>query len=257
LRNDPPVFRRTVVVLVLVYVGVRFGTPWLGVLVGASQTPAPVPAFARGMYMACALLGAFVYLSSDDERWKHFLAPIVGVFVFRPGAAQRHQLAVLAILPLLAGWVAWRGVVPRPQTRAAIRLPHPAMPGTYTELVNPFRGLPDEQRRVVEREGTVLYQKNCRPCHGTTAAGNGPLARGLRLQPVDFTDPGTIATLVEPYALWRVHAGGLGLPPIATPWNSAMPSWRDELGDDEIWKIIMAAYRIAGTEPRLPEGAER
>lgn len=243
-------------VLVLVYLGVRYGIPWLSVALGASQTPAPVPAFARTIYMMCTVVGAFVYLSSDDERWKRFLAPIVGIFLFRPGGARRHQIAVLAILPLLAGWGAWRRVVPRPQARAAIRLPHPAMPEAYTEFVNPFRELRDEQRRAVEREGTVLFQKNCRPCHGTTADGNGPLARGLRLQPVDFTDPGTIASVVEPYALWRVHTGGLGLPPIGTPWNSAMPSWQDELGDEDIWKIIMAAYRIAGTEPRRPEGTE-
>jgi mono/diheme cytochrome c family protein len=130
------------------------------------------------------------------------------------------------------------------------------LPGQYSDLKNPLRELAGQQLRDVEREGTVLYQKNCRPCHGTKADGDGPLARGLRLQPIDFTDPGTIATVVEAYDLWRIHEGALGLPGIATPWNSAMPAWKDELQDEEIWRIIMAEYRIAGVEPRIPEGSE-
>jgi len=254
--KQPRVFLWTVVVLIAVYVGVRFGIPWLSVLVGASQTPAPVPAFVRGIYMMCALAGAYVYLSSDEQRWEFFLGPIVRLFHFEPGAARRHQLVVLAVVPLLSGWVAWQRAMPRTRTPAVIRVPHPAMPDQYSALDNPLRALPEEQLRVAEREGTVLYQKNCRPCHGTKVDGNGPLARGLRLQPIDFTDPGTIATVVEAYNLWRIHEGGPGLPGIATPWNSAMPGWKDELDDDAIWRIITAEYRIAGTEPRQPEEIE-
>jgi hypothetical protein len=102
-------------------------------------------------------------------------------------------------------------------------------------------------------EGRILYQKNCRPCHGTPAHGQGPMARGFRLRPADFTDPGTIATLVENYPFWRIQKGGIGLPNAATPWDSAMPRWEGELTDEEIWKIIMAEYQIAGKEPRKPE----
>ena len=36
-----------------------------------------------------------------------------------------------------------------------------------------------------------------------------------------------------------------------------MPAWKDELTEEDVWKIIMAEYRIAGTEPRKPEGEER
>lgn len=254
--HESRLFLWTVVVLIGVYIGIRFGIPWFTMLVGLSQTPAPVPAFARGIYMLCALAGAYVYLSSDEQRWRLFLAPVVRVFSFAPGAAQRHQLVVLAVLPLLVGWVAWRRVMPQTRTPAVIRVQHPTLPGQYSDLENPLRELAGQQLRDVEREGTVLFQKNCRPCHGTKADGNGPLARGLRLQPIDFTDPGTIATVVEAYDLWRIHEGALGLPGLATPWNSAMPAWKDELQDEEIWRIIMAEYRIAGVEPRIPEGAE-
>jgi hypothetical protein len=76
------------------------------------------------------------------------------------------------------------------------------------------------------------------------------------LRPVDFTDPGTIATVVEAYPFWRITDGALGLPSIASPWNSAMPAWKDELEASDIWKIILAEYRISGTEPRQPEELE-
>ncbi len=43
------------------------------------------------------------------------------------------------------------------------------------------------------------------------------MAGGFRLRPANFSDPGTIATVVEAYAFWRVTEGGPGLPPEATP----------------------------------------
>ena len=102
-------------------------------------------------------------------------------------------------------------------------------------------------------EGRQLYQKNCRPCHGTGFDGEGPMARAFKLRPIAFTDPGTIATLVENSVFWRVSEGGLGLPVISTPWDSPMPKWGDELTEDERWKIITAIYHDIGMKPRVLE----
>ncbi len=250
-------FAAAAVTFIAVYVGLRFGVPWLAVLVGLSQTPAPVPGFALGGYMACVVVGTLVYMSAEEGRWHLFLVPVVGVFTIPAEGPRRAQLVILALIPLLAGWAAWRRWVPPPRTPAVIRVQHPALPDQFAALENPYGEASQEERALLEREGVVLYQKNCRPCHGTKADGSGPLARGQRLRPVDFGDPGTIATVVEPYPFWRISEGTKGLPGIATPWNSAMPSWGEELDDEEIWRIIMAEYRLAGTEPRRPEGSER
>lgn len=101
--------------------------------------------------------------------------------------------------------------------------------------------------------GRALYAMNCRACHGDSVAGDGPMADGFKLRPINFTDNGTIETIVEGYTFWRVENGGPGLPLEATPWDSAMPEWKVSLTDDERWLIIMAEYDLAEKTPRMPE----
>ncbi len=102
-------------------------------------------------------------------------------------------------------------------------------------------------------EGRALYAMNCRPCHGDSTAGDGPMADGFKLRPINFTDNGTIETIVVGYTFWRVTNGGPGLPPEATPWDSAMPEWKLSLTEEERWKIILAEYDLAEKTPRIPE----
>ena len=102
-------------------------------------------------------------------------------------------------------------------------------------------------------EGRALYAMNCRPCHGDSVAGDGPMADGFKLRPINFTDNGTIETIVEGYTFWRVTNGGPGLPVEATPWDSAMPEWKLNLTEEERWKIILAEYELAQKTPRIPE----
>jgi len=107
------------------------------------------------------------------------------------------------------------------------------------------------QKRLFE--GRALYQINCRPCHGAGTAGDGPMAYGFKLRPINFTDNGTIETIVEGYTFWRVMNGGPGLPNESTPWDSAMPVWKLDLSKKERWTIILGEYNIAGKAPRVPE----
>lgn len=244
-------FGGVVLALALTWATLRFVVPHVSVWLGLSQLPAPVPRFAMGIYLLCATFGALVYASADEGRWRVFLGPIVRLFALQPGPGHRLRLVVLVLGPLVAGWLAWQRVAPSTaDVGTAIRLQHPTQPAAYAELANPHPASTGDERRAAE----VLYQKNCRPCHGAAATGTGPLARGLRLKPVNFTDAGTIASVVESYPFWRVREGHAGLPEIATPWNSAMPAWKDELSEDDTWRIVEAEYRLSGTEPRRPEG---
>ncbi|MBI5039347.1 MAG: cytochrome c [Nitrospirae bacterium] len=102
-------------------------------------------------------------------------------------------------------------------------------------------------------EGKILYAMNCRPCHGDSTGGDGPMADGFRLRPINFTENGTIETIVEGYTFWRVSTGGRGLPQEATPWDSAMPVWKADIPEEYRWRIIMAEYELAQKTPRQPE----
>jgi hypothetical protein len=117
-------------------------------------------------------------------------------------------------------------------------------------------GLETGRAALVEKylfEGRALYAMNCRPCHGDSVSGDGPMADGFKLRPINFTDNGTIETIVEGYTFWRVGNGGPGLPTEATPWDSAMPEWKLNLTEEERWKIILAEYDLAEKTPRIPE----
>jgi len=102
-------------------------------------------------------------------------------------------------------------------------------------------------------EGRILYAMNCRACHGDSTGGDGPMADGFRLRPINFTENGTIETIVEGYTFWRVSTGGRGLPQEATPWDSAMPVWKADIPEEYRWRIIMAEYELAQKTPRQPE----
>jgi hypothetical protein len=115
------------------------------------------------------------------------------------------------------------------------------------------------RRALIEKylfEGRILYAMNCRPCHGDSVSGDGPMADGFKLRPINFTDNGTIETIVEGYTFWRVSNGGPGLPSEATPWDSAMPIWKTDLPEEYRWRILLAEYDLAQKTPRQPEKTE-
>ncbi len=136
-------------------------------------------------------------------------------------------------------------------------LPTPPVKKFLAELEGGEVSMATAKAALVEKnlfEGRALYAMNCRACHGDSVSGDGPMADGFKLRPINFTDNGTIETIVEGYTFWRVMNGGPGLPVEATPWDSAMPEWKLSLTEEERWKIIAAEYDLAEKTPRIPEG---
>jgi mono/diheme cytochrome c family protein len=253
--------------------------PTLAAWIVGAEDPLPMPGFAFLIYFGLTSVGTAIFVTTSERRLGEFSQPIAAFL--RPGGSQRRRIvrgAVLVVIPFLVAAAAFRMLAPSSEPPTESRLQHPTIPGAFEKLQSTARypsdeavlafqttaGLPDiglaaareELVKANMEEGRVLYMKNCRPCHGTKADGAGPMARGFRLKPANFTDPGTIATLVEPYLLWRVRSGGVGLPPVAAPWDSAMPRWENDLSDEQIWKIILAEYDIGAVDPRLPESIE-
>lgn len=259
---QPPLFWSVVLSIIFVYLILVWGTPILTMLMIGTERWLPMPRTLLIMFMILALVGALIHITTTDDRIEQFKGPILtflrgdqdGTW---PAWARWGRLAGLIVLPILAGGFVYVQTKPSVASPTALRIQHPTLPGAFAKVSNPYRN-PDgtvKDIKVLE-EGRALYQKNCRPCHGTTAGGDGPMASGFRLKPINFRDAGTIATLVEGYLVWRVKEGGAGLPPVSSPADSAMPSWKEELKDEEIWKIILAEYETAGVEPRKPEKLE-
>jgi DMSO reductase family type II enzyme heme b subunit len=282
-RRRIPLFWSTLIALAVVWLVLQYALPYFAMWVTGRGRPLPVPGTARLMYLLLALAGALVYITINDESIQEFLRPLVAFFrgpdaTARDSRARRTaRLFLLLLIPLGAGGLVYARAVPSIQSPTILRIQHPTIPGAYERLKNPFREPSDEAvkkwmaegklggsleegrrayREAALNEGRVIFQLNCRPCHGDAADGAGPMGWGFRLKPANFTDPGTIATVVEAYAFWRVTEGGPGLPPEGSPWDSAMPIWKADLTDEQKWKAVMAAYDLAGVEPRKPEKLE-
>ncbi|MFQ5925550.1 MAG: c-type cytochrome [Dehalococcoidia bacterium] len=261
MRRRVSLFWSTVIILIVTYLFLRFGVAYFSQLITGAEHLLPVPGALLAIYLVLIIIGLAVHIGMNDENQTEFTAPIArflrGPESSEPGDQRLFRtarLAGLVVIPLLVGLVVFTQTMPKVSSPTMIRIQHPGLPKAFEELDNPFSNVDEATRTSYIEEGRALYMINCRPCHGTMADGAGPMARGFRLKPADFTDPGTIATVVESFAFWRVKEGNPGLPAESSPWDSAMPNWEQELSDEDIWKIIMAEYDIAGVEPRQPEG---
>lgn len=270
-------FVRGLGVVVAVWAVLQIAVPRLLQAVLDRPEPVPTPSTLVQWYLILAILAVVLEASTSDGAWRDFLSFLAP----RPRgrAARMVRAALLVILPLAAAAGTFRMLRPAAASPVELRIQHPStVPEAYARKVNPFRhptperlasfaaeegleGREDEAIREAFRAAAIargrdLYTGTCQFCHGAHLDGNGPLADSLRLRPIDFTDPGTIATIVEGVALWRVLEGGPALPPESSPWDSAMPAWKDFLTEDDAWKVLLYVYDAAGVQPREPEGAQ-
>jgi copper transport protein len=110
---------------------------------------------------------------------------------------------------ILAGAVLWFGV------------------DSHQTSGDPSAGNPVDATDESVAAGKMLFQQNCVVCHGPEGRGDGPQAASLDPSPTDFrlhlplhTDPQFFAFIANGYP------------------GSAMPAWRDDFSDEEIWNIV-------------------
>ena len=235
---------KTVILLVGMYVFLKFILPLF---------TAPLPASLIFLYLALTLASAMIFYTMSGGSLDEFMGPI-GRFLTgtgQTGLAVTARILVFVLFPLLVGWQTYTRLAPSDMPPAENRTIHPAPPGEFVGLANPYPRTPENVMM-----GKGLYAAFCSPCHGANFDGKGPAAVGFNPPPANFSDPGTIAQLQESYLFWRIKKGGVGLPVEAMPWKSAMPRWEVELPDEWIWKIIMGEYDGAGQSPRTWEEEE-
>lgn len=246
-------FWQAILVLVVAYLLVVYGIPYLPPLIGVAS--APVPKSVVLQYMLTILAGVLIWVSDSEERWAEFRQPIQSTMVDEDRRVLRW--ALLVAIPLFVGFVTFRQVRETVAAPPSLRSIHPAPPPSIT-----FRGRPmnltglDNPLRAdgsiaedVER-GHDIYYRNCVACHGDALDGRGQYAPAFAPPPLGFTGTSTIAQLTESFVFWRIAKGGPGLPREGNPWNSAMPAWEDFLTEDEIWAVIVFLYEQTGNRPR-------
>jgi mono/diheme cytochrome c family protein len=251
-------FWQAVLLLVIAWILFEFGIGVIPGLVGIRSAPAPSSVVLQ--FFVTVLVGVLLYMSADEERWREFKQPIQAAMVDPDKKLVRA--ALLVVIPLLVGFVAFDRVRPRVAAPPSLRSIHPAPPTQITfrgktmtlgGLANPLRSRGSLEEHY--ETGKRVYYQNCLPCHGDHLDGQGHYAHGFNPAPLNFQDNGTIAQLQESFVFWRIAKGGVGLPREATPWNSAMPAWEDFLMEDEIWAVIIFLYEQTGWEPRTWEEA--
>src|SRR5438309_9532147 len=243
-------FLQAAAVVVLAFCALRFGIQ------------PPVPWSVIKIYLFVVLAAVFIYVSSDSDSWRSFLAPIRSTLVDPDRRVLRGALMI--VVPLLVGYYAYSQAAARPEAPPELRAVHPAPPASIqfrgkefniSGAENPLR---KDAAKLKEHaaKGGEIYIRNCMYCHGDNLDGKGHFAPGFNPPPANFQDPGTIAMLQEAYLFWRIAKGGPGLPKESTPWNSVMPPWEDRLTEEQIWQVIIYLYEATGQQPRRWEASE-
>lgn len=93
---------------------------------------------------------------------------------------------------------------------------------SVNELVNPF-----EVNEESIAEGKTIYSRNCRSCHGKSGDGTGAGGQDLSTKVTDFTNP-DFQQQSEGSVFWKISTG-----------RNDMESYKEELDEDEIWKIVI------------------
>ena len=219
------------------------------------------------LYMGFIVLGVVIHITLEDTRihrfWNFFLSrPAEGAWL------KLQRLAMLALLPLVAGWWAYDSVRPTyaPPVENFQRHPTVSEATLAKIVVPPWAAVPANWRDEDIAAGKALYGTNCAVCHGEKLDGAGPASTGFRypIRPANFRDVGTISQLTLRYVYWRMTTGG-----IQNQFNSAMPRWVAAPGDttasslhsndltpDEAWQLILYLYRETGYEPRQDEAID-
>lgn len=106
---------------------------------------APLPASLIYLYLALVLSGIMIYGTMSAPSLEAMMGPIFRFLSGKgqTGAGQMARLAVLVMFPLLVGWQTYSRLVPSDLPPAENRTIHPAPPGEFVGLSNPYPKTPE------------------------------------------------------------------------------------------------------------------
>lgn len=92
------------------------------------------------------------------------------------------------------------------------------------------------------RNGRIVYNEHCAPCHGDTGKGNGNYyASGLEPKPRNFTDAEFMNQVQDEYLLEVIKKGtaAFGKSPYCPPWGDTLKE------DEKVMNIISYLRTLA------------
>jgi mono/diheme cytochrome c family protein len=136
---------------------------------------------------------------------------------------------------VLAGLVYVGATVVKTTAQQAPRNPNGwDLPAEADQEKNPLAG---DAKAVAD--GKVLFEKNCKRCHGPGGKGDGPDADPDSQQDMDLTVAKRAARNPDGVVFYKV-------------WNGRkkpkMPAFKDELTKDQVWKIVSFAQTLRAKE---------
>ena len=160
-------FLQAVLVLVLAFVILRFGIR------------PPAPRSVLSLYMFIISLAVLVFVSSDRDSWRDFIAPIWTTLV-RP-ERRPLRLALLVVLPLLLGYYAYTQAAAKPQAPPELRAVHPAPPASIQFRGKEFNisGAENPLRKDAAKLKEHAAKGGCIACHKAGKIGASPVGPDL------------------------------------------------------------------------------
>jgi len=123
------------------------------------------------------------------------------------------------------------GIAITQEMQAQDRTPWVA-PGVVLGRENPLKG-----NEEVVKEGKKIYANHCGSCHGDKGKGDGIAASACNPKPADHTSD-YVQKEVDASLYWKISEG-----------RGPMPSFKNALTEDEIWKIINYIRTLKAKKP--------
>jgi len=104
-------------------------------------------------------------------------------------------------------------------------------PDSANSLVNPTKV--DEELLL---DGKMIYNKNCRSCHGKLGDGTGSGSKELETIPTDFTNP-VFLNQTDGSMFWKISEG-----------RDEMKTYKKKLSEEDIWLVVNYIKKFASDD---------
>jgi mono/diheme cytochrome c family protein len=114
----------------------------------------------------------------------------------------------LAILFLITFFLAAVHAAQQPPTQKTASTAYAAIPTEAAKQANPVKPSPESIARAKK-----WWTIDCAMCHGANGTGKGDLAKDMKLQIADFTDPNTLKDRTDGEIFYIIKNGHQDMPP--------------------------------------------